>query len=89
VSTGAIKGAEVGFSNSEVQMRHPTVMPSVRVITFSEREEESADLGVTRVRACLSSRDTRVRACLSSTCLRFMRVLRQVCPPLGRVSGLE
>ena len=43
MSIGAIKGAEVGFSNSEVQTKHPAVMPSVSVITFSEREEESTD----------------------------------------------
>ena len=43
MTTGAIKVAEVGFSNSKVQTRHPAVMPLVNVITFSEREEESAD----------------------------------------------
>ena len=43
MTTGAIKGAKVGISNSEVQTRHPAVMPSVSVITSSEREEETAD----------------------------------------------
>jgi len=44
VTTRAIKGAEVVVSNSEVETRHPELLPSVNVITFSEREEESADL---------------------------------------------
>jgi len=37
------QGHQGWVSNSKVQTRHPAVMPSVSVITSSEREEELSD----------------------------------------------